>query len=61
MLNAEGRDGEVRLNFMVLPRRRVKDALKVVHDVNPDAFITVEEIRIAELERTRRGASLGET
>lgn len=56
VLNAEGRDGEVRLNFMVLPRRRVKEALAIVHDVNPEAFITVEEIRIAELERTRRGS-----
>ncbi|MBI5156588.1 MAG: DUF2179 domain-containing protein [Acidimicrobiia bacterium] len=59
VLNAEGRDGEVRLNFMVLPRRKVKDALAIVHRVSPDAFITVEDIRIAELERTKRSAVFG--
>ena len=58
MLNAEGRDGEVRLNFMVLPRRKVKEALAIVNEVNPGAFITVEEIRIAELERTKRASSI---
>ena len=56
VLNAEGRDGDVRLNFMVLPRRKVKDALAIVHEVNPGAFITVEDIRIAELERTKRAS-----
>lgn len=59
VLNAEGRDGEVRLNFMVLARRRVKDALAIVHDINPGAFITVEDIRIAELERTKRSTVFG--
>ena len=54
VLNAKGRDGDVRLNFMVLPRRRVKEALAVVAEVNPEAFITVEDIRIAEIERTKR-------
>lgn len=59
VLNAEGRDGDVRLNFMVLARRRVKDALAIVHKVNPGAFITVEDIRIAELERTKRSTVFG--
>lgn len=59
VLNAEGRDGEVRLNFLVLPRRRVKDALAIVHDVSPGAFVTVEDIRIAELERTKRSSVFG--
>ena len=59
VLNAEGRDGEVRLNFMVLARRRVKEALAIVHEVNPGAFITVEDIRIAELERSKRSSVIG--
>ncbi len=59
VLNAEGRDGDVRINFMVLPRRRVKEALAIVASISPDAFITVEDIRIAELERIKRSAVIG--
>ena len=59
VLNAQGRDGDVTLNFMVLPRRRVKEALAVVAKVNLEAFITVEDIRIAEIERTKRSTVIG--
>lgn len=59
VLNAEGRDGEVRINFMVLPRRRVKEALAIVNEINPGAFVTVEDIRIAEVERTKRSTVFG--
>jgi len=51
VLNAEGRDGGVRVNFLVLPRRRVKDALGIISSASPTAFVTVEDIRIAEIER----------
>ncbi|MDP2623954.1 MAG: DUF5698 domain-containing protein [Actinomycetota bacterium] len=55
VVNAEGRDGEVRVTFLVLPRRRTKTALGIVQDTNPAAFVTVEDIRIAEVAR-RQGA-----
>jgi uncharacterized protein YebE (UPF0316 family) len=58
VLNAQGRDGDVRLAFLVLPRRRVKDALALVRDVNVDAFVTVEEVNLPDLERIRRSASV---
>jgi uncharacterized protein YebE (UPF0316 family) len=54
VLNAEGRDGEVRVTFMVLPRRKVKQALAIVASVNPQAFTTVEDIHVAEMQRHRR-------
>jgi len=57
VLNAEGRDGEVRVNFLVLPRRKVKEALAIVSAVNPAAFVTVEDIRIAEIERHKGAGS----
>ena len=59
VLNAEGRDGDVRLSFLVLPRRRVKEALAIVGEINPEAFLTVEDIRIAEVERTKRSGVIG--
>ncbi len=53
IVNAEGKDGEVRLNFSVIPRRRVTEMLSIVHAVNPDAFVTVEEVALPDLERLR--------
>ncbi|NLG09837.1 MAG: DUF2179 domain-containing protein [Deinococcales bacterium] len=42
VLNARGRDGDVRVAFSVLPRRRIPAALKLVGEVNPQAFVTLE-------------------
>lgn len=41
-LNAKGRDGDVRVSFTVLPRRREQAALKLISDINPHAFVTFE-------------------
>jgi len=53
VVNAEGRDGEVRLTFSVIPRKRVREMLALVHEVNPEAFVTVEEVALPDLERIR--------
>ena len=45
-VNAEGRDGSVRMAFSVVPRKRVDDMIRAVNDVNPKAFITLEETRV---------------
>ena len=58
VLNAEGRDGEVRVNFLVLPRRKVKEALAIITEVNPAAFVTVVDIRIAEIARHKGAESV---
>lgn len=42
VLNAKGRDGDVRVSFSVLPRRRIQEALKIVGGANPQAFVTFE-------------------
>jgi uncharacterized protein YebE (UPF0316 family) len=46
-LSGKGRDGEVRVIFSVVPRRRVPHVLKLVRRINPKAFITSEEVRTA--------------
>jgi uncharacterized protein YebE (UPF0316 family) len=48
VLNGEGMDGEVRMTFTVVPRRRVKEVLAAVRRANPQAFVTVEDVRTAE-------------
>jgi uncharacterized protein YebE (UPF0316 family) len=44
VINADGRDGEVRLAFSIIPRRRRKEALGIVHHLNPTAFVTLQDI-----------------
>lgn len=58
VVNAEGRDGEVRIAFLVLPRRRLKEALTIVNGINPDAFVTSEEVGLPDLARFRAGATV---
>ena len=41
-LNARGRDGDMRVSLTVIPRRRMKDALRIVEEANPEAFVTFE-------------------
>jgi uncharacterized protein YebE (UPF0316 family) len=54
VLNAEGLHGEVRVTLMVLSRRNVKRALGIVAEVNPQAFTTVEDITVPEIQRHKR-------
>jgi len=56
VVNAEGRDGEVRVTFTVLPRRRVKAAMAIVDEINPGAFVTVEDVKVADVARRQSGA-----
>lgn len=41
-LNAQGRDGDVRVLFTVLARRKVPEALRIVRQVCPNAYVTLE-------------------
>jgi len=53
VLNAEGRNGEVQLAFTVVPRRRNTEVLSIVHRLNPDAFVTLEDVSTPELRLMR--------
>ncbi|MBB5362277.1 DUF5698 domain-containing protein [Deinococcus humi] len=51
-VNASGRDGEVRVMFSVIARKRMKQAFRVIETTYPKAFITVEEVTTAQLQDT---------
>lgn len=51
VVNAEGRDGQVRVVFSVVPRRQVPSVERVVADINPRAFVTFEETRTLSVAR----------
>ncbi len=58
VVNGEGRDGEVRVLFTVIPRRRVSEVLDVIAHTNDEAFVTVEEARLPNLEARRSAAAI---
>lgn len=43
-LHGEGREGDVLVLFVVAPRRRERDVLHTIRQVDPQAFITIEPI-----------------
>ena len=47
VLNGEGLQGDVRLTILAIPRRRMDEAISVIKDLNPDAFVTVDSISAA--------------
>ncbi len=49
-LSATGRDGAVSVTLTVLPRRRAREAVRLVRSINPQAFITFEATQAARLE-----------
>ena len=53
VVNAEGKEGDVRLAFTVIARRRADEALRIVSRVNPEAFLTLEDVTQPELQAHR--------
>ena len=47
VLNGEGLQGEVRLTLLAIPRRRQHEAMRVIQQLNPDAFVTVDAVSAA--------------
>jgi uncharacterized protein YebE (UPF0316 family) len=40
VINGEGRDGEVRVCWSIIPRRKRKEVIRIIKSVNPDAYVT---------------------
>lgn len=47
-IEGRGRDGGVDLLRIVVPRRRARTLIELIRDYDPDAFITVEEVRATQ-------------
>ncbi len=45
LMDATGREGSVKLLFSTIHRRELKHYLKIVHEIRPNAFYTVEDVR----------------
>lgn len=44
-LDIEGKSGKQQMIFMILKRKDLKDALKIINSYNPNAFYSVEDVR----------------
>lgn len=58
VLNGEGRDGAVRLWLCVVSRKAVGTVLDSIAEVNPQAFVTVEEARLPDLMARKSAATV---
>ena len=57
VINGNGLEGEVRITFSVVPRRRVAAVLRMVHEANPDAYVTVDQTSAIEAPASHEGES----
>ncbi len=44
-IEAQGKEGAVHVIFITCKRKKLKDLLELVHNYNPNAFYTIEDIR----------------
>lgn len=44
VINGEGLAGDVRLTLLAMPRRRQHEAMRVIKRVNPQAFVTIDDV-----------------
>jgi uncharacterized protein YebE (UPF0316 family) len=57
LMDAVGREGSVKILFSTIHRRNLKKYLKIVYNIRPNAFYTVEDIRQVKgnvFEKTKR-------
>ena len=55
-VRGEGRDHEVMILFIVSARKRTQSLLKIAHEVDPQAFVTIDSISMAIGGYMRQGA-----
>ena len=57
LFDGEGKEGAVKLLFSTINRRDLKKFMKIVQDIHPNAFYTVEDVRQVKgnvFEKTKR-------
>lgn len=51
VFNGDGMDGEVRLTFCVVERKRLSEVTTLIHRLNPSAYVTVDDTASIDLAR----------
>ena len=54
IINGEGMQGEVTIAWCVTPRKRLKEVIKIVSAITPDAYVTTEPTNPTKLTGNRK-------
>ena len=54
IINGEGMQGEVTIAWCVTPRKRLKEVMKIVSLITPDAYVTTEPTNPTKLTGNRK-------
>ena len=54
IINGEGMQGEVTIAWCVTPRKRLKEVMKIVSVITPDAYVTTEPTNPTKLTGNRK-------
>ena len=54
VINGDGLEGEVSIAWCVTPRKKVRNVLKIVSEINPDAYVTTESTNPTKLTGNRK-------
>lgn len=44
-VDGEGANGPVKLIYTIVPRRNLQDVLSIIHETNPRAFLSIQDVR----------------
>ena len=42
VINGDGRDGSVTISWCIVPRRKLKKVLRIIKDINSEAYVTTD-------------------
>ncbi len=54
VINGEGMQGEVTIAWCVTPRKRLKEVMKIVSEITPNAYVTTEPTNPTKLTGNRK-------
>jgi len=54
IINGEGMHGEVSIAWCVTPRKKLKQVLNIISEINPDAYVTTEPTNPTKLTGNRK-------
>ena len=54
IINGEGMQGEVTIAWCVTPRKRLKEVIRIMSEITPDAYVTTEPTNPTKLTANRK-------
>ena len=51
IIDGEGKDGPVKIYLCIIPRRKLKSVLKMIEEINPNAYITTDMANPTSLKK----------